>query len=234
MRTQARIHYDLGLTSFNQGDMRGALRELLVAADNDRTFPQVHNALGLVYHALGRREDAEKHYLQAVKLKKDFSEAYNNLGTLEIDLGHYDKAIAAFEKSLSDLLYTTPYLAEANMGWAYYKKGDVKQGIFYLNHAVSTFPHFCRGYVWLAEISLATNNFRDVLAECDRFDRYCSDENQHIPQDTVDQMHYFRGMSYLKQGYKRAARDALRKCAAHDGDAPSYAHECTLVLRSMR
>jgi type IV pilus assembly protein PilF len=234
MRTQSRIHYDLGLTSFNQGDMRGALRELRVAAENDPTFPQVHNALGLVYHALGKREEAQKHYLQAVKLKKDFSEAYNNLGTLEIDLGHYEKAIAAFEKALSDLLYATPYLAEANMGWAYYKKGDAQQGAFYLRHAVTTFPSFCRGYVWLAEISLTTQQFRDVLSQCDHFDRYCSEENQHIPQDTIDQMQYFRGMSYLKQGYKRAAREALKQCATSDVDAQSYARECTSTLRNLR
>ncbi|KAH0533600.1 hypothetical protein FGG08_007643, partial [Glutinoglossum americanum] len=125
--SQAKLQYDMGVTSLRRGDPRAALRDLLAAEERDPELPQVHNALGLVYHSLGHADDALAHYKKAVKLMPEFSEAYNNMGTLLTDMGRYDEAIEAHEKAMSDILYTTPYLAEGNMAWAMYKKGDVAQ-----------------------------------------------------------------------------------------------------------
>src|SRR5262249_16525090 len=111
-RARAQVQYDIAVAQMNEGNMRGALRELLAAVQLDPTPAVAHNALGLVYHSIGRLDDALEHYERAVKLNPSFSEAHNNLGVLLIDLGRYDEAIGAFQVALTDILYPTPSLAE--------------------------------------------------------------------------------------------------------------------------
>ena len=42
--------------------------------------------------------------------------------------GSYDEAIKLYEQALNDMLYATPYIAQGNLGWALYKKGDDGEG----------------------------------------------------------------------------------------------------------
>ena len=57
-------------------------------------------------------------------------------------LGQYDAAIGEFEIVLKDLLYQTPYYVMNNMGWAYYKKGDLRRAIESYQKAVALKPDF--------------------------------------------------------------------------------------------
>jgi type IV pilus assembly protein PilF len=229
------IHHDIAIDSMNHGDLRAALRELLLAVDLDPSVPQVHHALGLVYHAMGRLQDGLEHYKKAIELKPDFSEAHNNMGALLIDLGRYDEAIAAFKVALADILYATPSLAEGNMGWAYYKKGDVEAALKHLRNAVAQNPKFCRGYEWLARIGLDEERPSDVVANCKRFEKYCAgdpDIARSIAPEYLRQMKYYLGMGLVRQGERNAARAALSTCA--DGDADSdFATQCLQALRAL-
>lgn len=234
-RATARIHYDLGVTSLNRGDPRGALRELLVAVDKDPKLAQAHNALGLVYHSLDRSDDALEHYEKAVEAKPEFSEAYNNMGTLLTDLGRYDEAVVAFKKAMGDILYATPWIAEGNMGWAYYKSGQKELGLKHLRNAVAVNPKFCRGYEWLARVGLETNDGEQVVSNCARFEKYCAADKdivQQIPDDYVREMRYYMALGHLKTGNREAAKEALAQCAEGDGDG--YAARCRESLATLQ
>src|SRR5256886_5966968 len=74
----AEIHYDLGTTLLQNGDVQGALKEYLQANEDDDSVPQVHNALGLLYaYSMAKPQEAESELKKAIELDKDFSEAHN-------------------------------------------------------------------------------------------------------------------------------------------------------------
>ncbi len=238
MRAQARIRYDLGVASFNQGEMREALRELLLAVEADPTLAQGHNALGLVFSAMSHPDEATKHYREALRLRPKFSEAHNNLGTLLLDRGDYKGAITEFQAALADILYTTPWLAEGNLGWAHYKNGDPEQARRFLGNAVASNPKFCRGYTWLAAMAVELNQPDQILANAKRFDKYCMSDTKlapTIPRESIDQMHYYVGLGHMKQGNKRAARESFSQCAsqAGDDDAVGFAAKCAASLQQL-
>ncbi len=218
-RDSARINYDLGVASLNKGDPRGALRALYAAVKADPELPQAHNALGLVYHTMGKNAPALQHYRQAVALKADFSEAYNNMGIVLLATGQYDAAISAFEAALSNILYSTPHLAEGNMGWAYYKLGEVARARAHIEAAVAAQPRFCRGYEWLARIALEHPDAKGeaLVNQCKRFFHHCL-EDPHIaagiPADYRREMQYYLGMGYQRQGRAKLAAEQFAQCAA--------------------
>lgn len=234
--SQARLQYDMGVTSLKRGDARGALRDLLAADERDPYLPQTHNALGLVYHALGHADDALAHYKKAVSLNPEFSEAYNNMGTLLTDMGRYDEAIAAHQKAIGDILYGTPWLAEGNMAWAMYKKGDVPTARKHLRNALATNPKFCRGYEWLAHIDLEQGAPNDTVQSCQRFERYCAADPEiadQIQPELLREMRYYLAMGHLKSGNTEGARDAFTQCADENADA-GYGQRCRMSLATLQ
>jgi type IV pilus assembly protein PilF len=234
-RASAKIRYDIAINALNQRDLRGALRDLLGAVETDPEMYQAHNALGLVYHAMGRPEDALTHYQRAVALAPKFSEAHNNLGTLFMDLGRYDDAIASFKVALGDILYATPFLAEGNMGWAYYKKGDTEQGLKHLRNAVATNPKFCRGYGWLALLEIERKEPAQVVAYCKRFEKHCLEDGAiavNVPPEFTREMRYYLGKGYQGLGDKEAARAAFAACSTGDAEG-ELAAKCARGLKEV-
>lgn len=236
-RDAARIAYDLGITAFDRGDSREALRNLLAAVRQDPYLPDAHNALGLVYHGLNKEAEALVHYEEAVKLRPKFSEAHNNMGILLLDMGRYDEAIAAFKVALEDILYSTPTLAEGNMGWAYYRKGEVALAKERIGSAVAADPQFCRGYEWLMRIALDADDGAEAVAQGNRFMRHCANNEKVasvLPADYRREMDYYLAMGHLKLAHHAEARALLQRCA-DDADAlpQSPSARCAQALRAL-
>jgi type IV pilus biogenesis/stability protein PilW len=231
----AQTHYDIAITRFKTGDLRETLRELLKTIELNPELAEAHNALGMVYHALEHLDESLTHYEAAVKFKPTFSEAFNNMGTLLIDLGRYDDAIESFQVAIGDILYRTPALAEGNMGWAYYKKGEVTTGRKHLRNAVATQPKFCRGYEWLARIALDQDTAEGVDKIYRRFDRHCAQDAEVgavLPTDYIRQMQYYFALSLIKTGRVEQAREMLSRCALKDAEK-GYAAQCQASLQEL-
>ncbi len=228
-------HYDLGVSELRQGQPRDALRSLTKAVEADPEMARAHNALGLVYHALGRDEEGLVHYEEAVDLDPEFSEAFNNMGILLADLGRYDEAIEAFETALNDVLYRYPTHAEANMGWAYYKRGDVESAVRHLRNAVATNPKFCRGYEWLAVIGIEQHRPDQAVANVHRFEKHCvADETlaSQIPATYRQEMSFYLARGYHELGDTTAAKKSYADCAL--AGETSVGIKCAQSLRSLR
>ncbi|MBI5511998.1 MAG: tetratricopeptide repeat protein [Deltaproteobacteria bacterium] len=235
-RAGAKIRYDIAVNAMEHGDLRAALRDLLGAVEADPELVQAHNALGLVYHAMGRQEDALTHYREAVRLAPKFSEVQNNMGVLLLDLGRYDDAILAFKVALSDILYATPFIAEGNMGWAFYKKGDATQGLKHLRNAVATNPKFCRGYGWLAQIELELNDAAQAVAYAKRFEKHCLEDAAiaaTVPGTFAREMKYYLGRGYQTLGDVESSRQAFAACATDDAESDVEA-KCARGLSELR
>jgi len=211
-RQGAEAHYDLGINAQASGDVRGALKEFEESLKLDPDFADAHNAIALLLHlSFDRKDEAEKHYKQALEIRPNFSEAKVNLGNLYLDQGRLDEAITLYEQALNDMLYATPYIAETNLGWAYFKKGNSAQAIEHLRAAVTQNPSFCLGY---KDLGLVQDARGDLAGACTEFRRFV----QACPK--VAEAHQLLGSCLVRQGRASEARASFDACVENANDAP--------------
>ena len=141
-RQKAVLHTRLGHQYLQQGDPTSALRELMEAQKFNPEDANVHYALGWAYSAKRLFPQALESYRETLRLDPKYTEAHNAIGAIHLEIGQYDAAISEFEIVLKDLLYQTPYYVMNNMGWAYYKKGDLRRAIESYQRAVAQKPDF--------------------------------------------------------------------------------------------
>lgn len=133
---------NLGEEYYKQGDYTSALKELLKA---EALYPDdafLQNDLGLTYKAKKRLDLAVKHFKKALEIKPDYAPATNNLGTVYLDKKEWDTAIKYFKEVSENMLYATPHLAMANLGWAYYNKKQYTLSETYYLKALDLEPKF--------------------------------------------------------------------------------------------
>ena len=154
----------IGEAYMRQGDYTSALRELLESEklNPDDAFTQ--HDLGLCYREKGRMKDALAHLNKAVKLKPSYTPARNSLGRVYLEMGQLDKAIAIFKEITNDALYATPHFPLANMGLAYYKKGDYTKALEYYHQALKLEPNFVFALNGIGATYLAMHKGRLALS----------------------------------------------------------------------
>ncbi len=133
---------NLGEEYYRQGDYTSALREFLKSEELYPDDPFLQNDLGLTYKAKKRLDLAAKHFKKALEIKPDYAPAKNNLGTVYLDKKDWDTAIKYFKEVSENMLYATPHLALANLGWAYYNKKDYTLSETYYLKALDVEPKF--------------------------------------------------------------------------------------------
>ena len=160
--------YELGVGLMNEGSAPMAFQHLLEAVRLDPNNCEAHTVLGVLYTARHDYTEANTHLAKALALAQVPSadvrpsmkaEIHNNLGVLRLEEGRVDDAIMEFRAATGDLLYTTPYLAWANLGLAYYRKQDFQESLRALEQAVSLQHDFCLGYLRLGQTYLALRDF---------------------------------------------------------------------------
>ena len=202
---RAQIHYDLGVQS-QQTDPRAAFKEFEAALTLDTDFPEAHNGIAVVLHlAFGRHDEAIVHYKRALEVRPDFSEAKTNLANVYLDLKRYDEAIALYEQVLNDMLYQTPFIAQGNLGWAFYKKGDAKKAIDHIKAALTSNPKFCLGQRNLGTIY---DEQGDTAEACRRFGRY----REACPD--AAEADFLEGKCLAKLGDSAAAKNSFEQCTS--------------------
>ena len=224
-RSAARIQYDLGVDNFNKGNVPGALAAMSQGEKLDPTFADAQNGLGLVFLALGKYDDAAVHFKRSLELKPNWSEARNNLGTVYMVQKKYDLAIEQFKAAFGDVLYPTPFLAEGNLGYALYKKGDVDAGVKHLKNATLIATKFCRGYMWLGEIYQQQSNWREAERALDHFVEHCVlDASVKGQVDATSQTEVYMRLGQIEaaSGNIGRARAGFESCLKLGQDLPYY------------
>jgi type IV pilus assembly protein PilF len=135
-KEQGENHLNIGKAHVEGGDYTAALKELLEAEKYAQENPQIHYYMAVAYFGKGYKEKAIEECETAVRLKPDYSTAYHFLGILFYDRRQYDKAIAAYNSALANILYETPDLSLYNMGKAYASKGDYQRALTKYQEAV--------------------------------------------------------------------------------------------------
>lgn len=205
-RQGAEIHYDLGVNAQQAGDLHGALTEFQAALDLDPGFAEAHNALGVLLHnGFKRQDEAISHYKKALEIRPGFSQAKTNLANVYLDQGRYDEAIKLYEEALNDMLYREPHIAQGNLGWALYKKGDTRAALDHIRTAVTIEPKFCLGYEWLGIIETEQRDLSSACRDFGKFREACPD---------VADAYYREGSCLVKLGRRDAAKQSFATCQA--------------------
>ena len=141
-KQQGEAFRNLGEMYYKQGDYTSALRELLKAKTLYPDDAFLQNDLGLTYKAKDRPDLAVEHFKKALEIKPDYAPAKNNLGTVYLDKKEWDTAIKYFKEVSTNMLYATPHIALANLGWAYYNKKEYKLSETYYLKSLDLDPKF--------------------------------------------------------------------------------------------
>lgn len=220
---RAEIAHDLGVLALNDGRPQAALKEFEQAVRFNPGMAEAHNALGLIYQfSYGRFTEAEEAYRRALKVRPDYSEARNNLGVLLAARGELAEAQAAFEAALADPHYSTPFLAQANLGWVHHLQGRSAEGKQLIRNALVSNGRYCLGHRHLARILESEGNDREAELSWERFVRHCPDEPESLLRSAREHVRHAR--------WRDAQRAAL-KCVEKDPDPVAF--ECRDILSSL-
>jgi type IV pilus assembly protein PilF len=205
-RRSAELHYEIGLQAQQAGNVQEAYKQMVAALEQDPNYPETHNAIAILLHlAFNRPEEAILHYKKALELRPGFSEAKTNLANVYLSQARYDEAIKLYEESLNDMLYPTPFIAQGNLGWALYKKGETERGLQSIKAAVTTNPAFCLGYKNLGIIYDETGNVSEACRHFGRYREACPD---------VADAYLREGACQVKLGKMEEARQSFTFCEA--------------------
>lgn len=139
---KANIHYGLGSSALQRGDPTSALREFYEAEKLNPKDPYIQHALGMALNAKGKYKEALQHYGNALELDPKYTEVHNAIGATYLEMEKWDEAIQEFNLVLKDYLYLTPFFVHNNIGWAYYKKGDLNKAVENYKKAITMNPDF--------------------------------------------------------------------------------------------
>ncbi len=221
----AQIHYDLGIQAQTTGDLQGAFKEYEEALRLDPNFPEAHNATALLYHlTFQRMDDAITHYRRALEIRPAFSEAKVNLANVYLDQARYDEAIALYEQVLNDILYVTPYIAQANLGWALFKKGELKRAVERTKAAVTTNPKFCLGFKNLGTLYDAQGDVEESCRSFGKFQEACPE---------AAEAHFRAGVCQAKLGRTDAAKKSFADCQAKSG-SETVKEDCRRLAEQLK
>jgi len=161
-KKRASASRNLAEAYLGEGNTSLAMRELLKAQKLNPEDAIIYNDFGLVYMAKENYEMAEQSFKKALELKPDYAVARNNLGSVYLALKQWDKAIPVLKEVTGDVLYATPHFPLANLGWAYFNKGDYKSAETYLKKALDLEPDFTIAQMHLGRVYLATGRLNQA------------------------------------------------------------------------
>jgi len=202
-KQKASIHFRLGSEYLQRGEATSALREFLEAEKFNPDDASVQFGVGSALNAKGRFQDGLRHYRKALEFDPKFTEVHNAMGSTYLELGQWDDAIKEFEIALKDLLYMTPFFVENNLGWAYYKKGDLPRAIDHYRRALSMKPDFGLAYY---NLGLAYKDNKQT----DR-GRHCGDALRHFPGSEPLGCPPSAGHTFLQRRDTRPSQKSLRR-----------------------
>lgn len=221
---QAQYHYDLAYGYFfDKKNERGeaALLEVVKSLEIKEDSADAHLLAGLIFMGQMRHLDAIRHYRRAIELKPDFYYAQNNLAAAYLATERYDEAIEVLSKLVSTILYDRKGHALNNLGWAWYKKGNLQRARQHFVTATQMGPKLCPPhnnlgmlYADQSDHEQAEKHLRLALKKCPAY----AEPAYHL------------GRLQTQRGDFKGARESFERCLKYAGESP-LADQCAERLR---
>ena len=223
-RQGSESRYDLGVLAQQAGRLQEAYTEYERAVELNPDNADAHHALAILLHlAFNRPDEAIEHYQKAIEVRPTFSEAKTNLGNVYLSTGRYDEAIRLYKEALNDMLYPTPYIAQNNLGWALYKKGDKAQALQNIKAAVTTNPQFCLGFKNLGLIAEEGGEAAEASRQYTRYREACPETADALKRE---------GVCQARSGQVEAAKSSFSSCEAK-AQAQDLKDECRQLAEQL-
>lgn len=215
-RQKADYHYKLAFGYLfdpnpDVRDAQMALQESQRALDADADHAEAHFLHALILMGRERYLDAITHYERAIELKPDFYFAHNNLAATYLAMERWDDAIAVLEPLVVNAYYTTQANGLNNLGWAYYKKGNLAVAKKHFTGAIAQSPKLCPAY----------NNYALVLIDEGNAAKAEEILNEAIRRCPGYAEPYFHlGRVQMRSERSPLAVKSFQKCKDLSGDSP--------------
>ena len=200
---KARLHYDIAGDLLKKGEFPKAIEQVEKAIEINPKEAEFHNLLGLIYLNRGYLDRSEASFFKALELRPEYAEVNNNLCGLYITKNLWNEAIAQCGKAVSHLTYASPEKAYHNMGWAYYKLGNLMKAIENYNKSLSYrdgfyLAHQNLGIVYfdMGKYNLAINHYTKAAKGCD----FCPEP------------FYRLGLALFQVDKRKTALKSFKKC----------------------
>ena len=207
---QAEFHYKLAVGYFQGKNIDLAIRELVRAFDFDPENAEARYLYGFILFGRKRLEEAAENFRRALVRNPKYFAARNHLGVTYLELERFHEAIEVIEPLLKEPLYTTPYLAHNNIGWAYLRLGNLRNAEKHLRMAVFINPKFCLGF---RNLGLLAKEQRDLPQAI----RYLEDATRLCPENFAAA--WWELGELLSERDMERAQDAFRTCRRIEGDS---------------
>jgi type IV pilus assembly protein PilF len=171
----ADVHLQLGVRYLNLGNLPAAKENLEQAIEKDSDSVPAHLALAFLYERLTKFDDARVHYETAYKLDPENLNLQNNYGRFLCDRREFDKGMALLDKLSTNLLDTTPWMTDTNLGRCKLAMGDKATAEKYLGKALQQNPTYAPALLEMQKISYQNNNYN---AAKDYLQRYLNVADQ--------------------------------------------------------
>ena len=221
---KAKLHLQIAADRFNAREYNKAIEETQEALKCDPYLAAAYNHLALIYMETKRYQKSEESFQKAFELQAEYPEAFNNIGVLYNRQEKYRQAIPFFEKAVASERYQTPENAYTNLGYAYYKMGNLAKAKAYHEKALDISPQFC----------LASKNMGDVYAKEKSYHK-ASDYFQKAVTNCplYQESQYKLGLVMMKMGQRSVARAQLEKLIEKHKSGP-YVERSNDVLKYLK
>jgi Tfp pilus assembly protein PilF len=207
---KADFHHKLATGYFHAGNVELAIKELIEALRYDEMHAESRYLYGFVLFGRKRYEEAAEHFRRALQSRPGFFAARNHLGVTYLELERWYDAIVALEPLLKEPTYTTQYLVFNNLGWAYFKQGDLRMADKHLRMAVFLNPKLCNGWRNLGLLAMTQRDYRGAVEQFTEATTRC-------PQ--YAELHLQRGEALDADRRADEAMEAFKKCAELSGES---------------
>ena len=138
-------YYNIGYDRASARDLSGAIESLLQALRYNKRNVPARNLLGLIYYEMGEAVQAMSEWVMSINYQQE-----NNLAT---------KYLKELKKDPARLESVDQLARKFNMAIQYAHSEDYDLSILQLKSALSDNPHFVKGYLLLALLYIATDNY---------------------------------------------------------------------------
>lgn len=201
----------VGEAYLRQGNYSAAMAEFVKAEKLNPKDPYLKNDIGLVFLARKRYDDAAGYFQQAIELKPDYAPAHNNLGSAYLAQKDWDSAIATFKGISNNMLYATPHYPLANLGLAYYHKGQYAKAEGAYRKSLDIQPDFHLALRGLGRTYLSQGKVDSAIKILEK----ATAAAPEIPAYWMD-----LGNAYRAGNWVRKARKAFEKVVSLDPEGP--------------
>lgn len=215
---RADLQRRLADVKLSKGQYEIAIREYKRSLALFSRDPETHFGLAEAYRRKRLFEDAAVHLERAIKLDPLHHEARLNLGVTYLQMERWDDAIAQNQALLDDATFPRPSRALVNMGWAYYKIGDLAQAKEAFTEALSLDPKNFRAALDLGIVLYDLGETLEALRYFQRVVEVAENRGIEGMSPALAEVRFHMGVAHVKLQQIDKAVEALEQSSEFGGE----------------